>query len=59
MIVVCRKGLDLFANVVYVRSLPGLQTRHDNLNIVVIRESLEGEYSALEHEVNSKALPGI
>jgi len=45
-----RQELDLFANVVRVRSLPGYQTRHNNLDIVIIREQTEGEYSALEHE---------
>jgi len=48
---VCRQALDLYANVVHVKSLPGFKTRHDNIDIVIIRESLEGEYSALEHEV--------
>ena len=48
---VARQELDLFANVVRVRSLPGYQTRHNNLDIVIIREQTEGEYSALEHEV--------
>ena len=46
-----RRHLDLFANVVHIRSLPGFQTRHNNLDFVIIREQCEGEYSALEHEV--------
>lgn len=50
-----RKDLDLFANVVHVRSFPGVKTRHDNLDFVIIRESTEGEYSALEHE----SIPGV
>lgn len=45
-----RRDLDLFANVVRVQSLPGYQTRHNNLDFVIIREQLEGEYSSLEHE---------
>ncbi|XP_071097548.1 isocitrate dehydrogenase [NAD] subunit beta, mitochondrial-like [Haliotis cracherodii] len=45
-----RRELDLFANVVWVRSLPGFKTRHNNLDFVIIREQTEGEYSALEHE---------
>lgn len=65
-----RRKLDLFANVVHVNSLPGYSTRHNNLDLVIIREQTEGEYSSLEHEVNSaggglyalcsehKALPG-
>lgn len=45
-----RAELDLFANVVVIKSLPGFKTRHKNLDFVIIREQTEGEYSALEHE---------
>lgn len=45
-----RNKLDLYANVVHVKSLPGVQTRHQNIDCVIIREQTEGEYSALEHE---------
>ncbi|XP_077136555.1 isocitrate dehydrogenase [NAD] subunit beta, mitochondrial isoform X2 [Ranitomeya variabilis] len=45
-----RRKLDLFANVVHVSSLPGYKTRHNNLDLVIIREQTEGEYSSLEHE---------
>nr|KAJ0209893.1 hypothetical protein LSAT_V11C400221830 [Lactuca sativa] len=44
-----RKELDLYV------LLPGLPTRHENIDIVVIRENTEGEYSGLEHEV----VPGV
>jgi len=47
--------LDTFANVVHIRSLPGLQTRHKDLDFFVIREQTEGEYSAIEHE----SVPGV
>ncbi|NWR01149.1 IDH3B dehydrogenase, partial [Paradoxornis webbianus] len=50
--------LDLFANVVHVKSLPGYQTRHNNLDLVIIREQTEGEYSSLEHEVGTPGDPG-
>ena len=33
-----------------VRSLPGVKSRHSGIDMVVIREQTEGEYSALEHE---------
>lgn len=45
-----RVELDLFANVVHCKSIPGLDTVHKDVNIVVIRENTEGEYSGLEHE---------
>lgn len=50
-----RKELDLYASLVHCFNLPGLPTRHENVDIVVIRENTEGEYSGLEHEV----VPGV
>lgn len=53
-----REELDLYANVVHVRSLDGLEcdhVRHSGIDLVVIREQTEGEYSALEHE----SVPGV
>ncbi|KAF7809596.1 isocitrate dehydrogenase [NAD] regulatory subunit 1, mitochondrial [Senna tora] len=50
-----RRELDLYASLVNCCNLPGLPTRHDNVDIVVIRENTEGEYSGLEHEV----VPGV
>ncbi|GAB6024986.1 putative isocitrate dehydrogenase [NAD] subunit beta, mitochondrial [Chamberlinius hualienensis] len=45
-----RQQLNLFANVVHIKSLPGIKTRHTDLDFIIIREQTEGEYSALEHE---------
>lgn len=47
--------MDLYANVVHVRSLPGVKSRHHDIDCVIIREQTEGEYSALEHE----SIPGV
>ena len=33
-------------------SVPGIKTRHSNVNIRIIRENTEGEYASLEHEVS-------
>ena len=30
--------------------MPGVKSRHSGIDMVVIREQTEGEYSALEHE---------
>lgn len=46
-----RKQLDLHVNLVHGFSMSGLPTRHKDVDIVVIRENTEGEYSGLEHEV--------
>lgn len=48
-----RKFFQLYANVRPCRSLPGLQGRE--VDVVIIRENTEGEYSGLEHEV----VPGV
>jgi isocitrate dehydrogenase (NAD+) len=45
-----RIELDLFANIIYCKSIPGIKTRHDDIDIIIIRENTEGEYSGLEHE---------
>ena len=51
--VALRKRLELFANVRPIRSLPGLATRHQDLDIdlVLVRENTEDLYSGLEQEV--------
>uniref|UniRef100_A0A803MDV2 Isopropylmalate dehydrogenase-like domain-containing protein n=1 Tax=Chenopodium quinoa TaxID=63459 RepID=A0A803MDV2_CHEQI len=46
-----RKELDLYASLVHCFNVKGIQTRHDNVDIVVIRENSGGEYAGLEHEI--------
>jgi isocitrate dehydrogenase (NAD+) len=50
-----RQGLDLFASVRPVRTLPGVTVPFDQVNLVVVRENTEGLYSGLEHVV----VPGV
>ena len=50
-----KNQLDLYANVVKVKSMPGLRLRYSNIDFIVVREQTEGEYSALEHE----SVPGV
>ena len=47
-----RRSLNLFANVVPIKNIPGIKTRHENVDFVVIRENTEGEYTGLEHQVS-------
>jgi len=46
-----RKQLDLYVHLVHGISFKDVPTRHKDIDIVVIRENTEGEYSGLEHEV--------
>jgi isocitrate dehydrogenase (NAD+) len=50
-----RKQLDLYANLRPARSLPGVPTHHDEVDVIVVRENTEGLYSGIEHEV----VPGV
>ncbi|KAK4534615.1 hypothetical protein CDCA_CDCA02G0640 [Cyanidium caldarium] len=47
--ILLRRGFDLYANVVHVYPIPGVKAKHDNVDIVFVRENTEGEYSGLEH----------
>lgn len=48
-----RNELDLFAYTVNCKAFPGVQTRHKDIDILIIRQNTEGEYAMLEHEVIS------
>jgi len=50
-----RQGLDLYASVRPVKTLPGVKTPYDNVDLVVVRENTEGLYAGLEHQV----VPGV
>jgi NAD-dependent isocitrate dehydrogenase len=47
--VTIRKALDLFANVRPARSLPGVRTRFENVDLLVVRENIEDTYGGIEH----------
>jgi len=53
MNVALRKALDLFANVRPVRTLPGIRTRFQDVQVdmIIFRENTEDLYSGLEHEI--------
>ena len=36
-----------------------LNIRHDNIDIAIIRENTEGEYSGLEHEVYTHSIKNL
>src|SRR3954465_2419173 len=50
-----RKKLNLYAAVRPVRTLPGVKTRFDNVDMIIVRENTEGLYSGIENEV----VPGV
>ena len=54
-----RKRLDLYAAVRPVRTLPGVPTRYEDVDLVVIRENTEGLYSGIENEVTKGVVTSL
>ncbi len=57
--VAIRKALDLFASVRPCRSLPGVQTRFENVDVVIVRENIEDTYSGIEHAQTPDVVQGL
>ncbi|MCC6337068.1 MAG: isocitrate dehydrogenase (NAD(+)) [Myxococcales bacterium] len=53
--VALRKRLDLYASLRPVKSIPGVKTRYEDVDLVVVRENTEDLYAGLEHIV----VPGV
>src|SRR6201986_3646440 len=53
--VALRKQFELFANFRPIRNLPSLPTRYPSVDLAIVRENTEGQYSGIEHEV----VPGV
>ncbi|KAJ5961081.1 uncharacterized protein N7479_008231 [Penicillium vulpinum] len=48
--VALRQELDIYASISLIKNIPGYETRHKNVDLCIIRENTEGEYSGLEHQ---------
>src|SRR5215468_6757677 len=53
--VALRKKFELYANFRPIRNLPSLPTRYPSVDLAIVRENTEGQYSGIEHEV----VPGV
>jgi isocitrate dehydrogenase (NAD+) len=53
--VTLRKTFDLYANVRPIRSLPGVRTTFEGVDLIVVRENTEDLYSGIEHQI----APGV
>ena len=50
-----RKALTLYANLRPVKNLPGVKSRYENVDLVIVRENTEDLYAGLEHTI----VPGV
>lgn len=54
-----RKTLDLYANLRPCKNLPGIETKFDSVDIVVVRENTEDLYAGIERQVDSDTAESI
>ncbi|TMB85653.1 MAG: isocitrate/isopropylmalate dehydrogenase family protein [Chloroflexi bacterium] len=54
-----RQALELYANVRPARSMPGVETRYDNVDLIIVRENTEDLYAGIEHRVGPDAAESI
>jgi isocitrate dehydrogenase (NAD+) len=57
--VTLRQALDLYANLRPARSMPGVRTRFDEIDLVIVRENTEDLYAGIEHMVGPDAAESI
>jgi isocitrate dehydrogenase (NAD+) len=54
-----RQALDLYANLRPARSMKGLVTRYEDVDLVIVRENTEDLYAGIEHMVGPDAAESI
>ncbi len=52
--VALRQALGLYANVRPARSMKGLDTRYEDVDLVIVRENTEDLYAGIEHMVGPR-----
>ena len=54
-----RQALDLYANLRPARSMKGLETRYEDVDLIIVRENTEDLYAGIEHMVGRDAAESI
>jgi isocitrate dehydrogenase (NAD+) len=54
-----RQALDLYANVRPARSMKGVDTRYQDVDLIIVRENTEDLYAGIEHRVGPAAAESI
>ena len=57
--VTLRQELNLYANIRPARSLPGISSRYEHVNLIVVRENTEDLYAGIEHRLGKNAAESI
>jgi len=54
-----RQALELYANVRPARSMKGVETRYEGVDLIIVRENTEDLYAGIEHRVGPDAAESI
>jgi isocitrate dehydrogenase (NAD+) len=54
-----RQALELYANVRPARTMKGVPTRYDSVDLIIVRENTEDLYAGIEHRVGPDAAESI
>ncbi|HSK94029.1 MAG TPA: isocitrate/isopropylmalate dehydrogenase family protein [Candidatus Angelobacter sp.] len=54
-----RQALELYANVRPARSMAGVESRFENVDLIIVRENTEDLYAGIEHRVGADAAESI
>ena len=57
--VTMRQMFNLFANVRPVKNIPGIVTRYDNVDMIIVRENTEDLYKGIEYKISDTIAQGI
>jgi isocitrate dehydrogenase (NAD+) len=57
--VALRKSLDLYANLRPAKSYPGLRSRYDSVDLIIVRENTEDLYAGIEYQKGSAEMAGL
>ncbi|MDQ3689826.1 MAG: isocitrate/isopropylmalate dehydrogenase family protein [Chloroflexota bacterium] len=57
--VALRQALELYANVRPARTMEGVATRYENVDLIIVRENTEDLYAGIEHRVGPDAAESI
>ena len=50
--VTLRQALNLYANLRPVKSIPGVKTRYEDVDLIIVRENTEDLYMGIEHQLD-------
>ena len=54
-----RQALELYANVRPARTMKGVETRYEGVDLIIVRENTEDLYAGIEHRVGPDAAESI